>query len=771
MDDAVARQIELLKDRGDYRAAAVAYEDQGELGAARDLYEKLFDYGEAARIAELQGDDLRAIDICLQGGLHAGAETIRQRLMANLSEHLSAAGELFAARDYHGQAAEIAESLGQLQKAAEHYRQASNHARCAILLERLGRVRAAGEAWERQLVGDPDDHQAQVGLGRVLQRFGRHKEALESLTSALGGRAVPHEIHREASRRVAYSFFKLGLEEAGWTALTGAGFSRGHDPAEFCRPIDDELQGMERTGEEAAGTTLEGRYRVERPLETRAGAQYLARDLLSGTPVVVQFIPGHKDEHQEFYGGLDRLRETEVPSAVRLLEINRESGFVVTSFHGEVTLADTLHSDNPPTPLQARSIAKQLVHAMNGAHRAGVLHGALSPRCIWMTPFGGCVAGGWGNRHLEKSLATRTGGADSAIAYRAPELAIGRPADLRADLYSIAAVLYRCLTGDAPGADPRPPTPGCPEEFRMFFRAALSEDPSERPASGDELLRSLEDLPWMSVFLPQTAGPEPTVQSEQEERYETLEADHDGEGALVRDRLLDRQVRKLSIPEAEDRTTHLVDRLDVLAGPEHPVFQEILRYHTADGTLILEHLSGTPVGEMRSPLTTDACIDAAERLMRGLAAAHKQGVGVGTVNPQSVVVVGGALRLPIAASLLLTPDGDPARIEEDCRGFWEVFAGLLQANCETAGPTDIVATLAEQGLISPPDRTRLTDSSTGGISVVAHLDWFQELRRALDAQAVRQHIFDRVEALAREQAPGSQVAAQYLAERRADWGL
>jgi serine/threonine-protein kinase len=90
----------------------------------------------------------------------------------------------------------------------------------------------------------------------------------------------------------------------------------------------------------------------------------------------------------------------------------------------------------------------------------------------------------------------------------APEQAQGKRLDGRADLYALAAVAYRCITGRHPfsGADTpallyavvhkMPPRPGdtveLPPDVDRWFAIALAKSPDDRFASGNDLATALD---------------------------------------------------------------------------------------------------------------------------------------------------------------------------------------------------------------------------------------------------------------------------------------
>ena len=89
-------------------------------------------------------------------------------------------------------------------------------------------------------------------------------------------------------------------------------------------------------------------------------------------------------------------------------------------------------------------------------------------------------------------------------AYQAPELLMGDGGDARADLYSVASVMYHCLTGAVPFTADSPialiarvleETPVAPADLNPEVPVALSDlilrilskHPADRPGSASEL--------------------------------------------------------------------------------------------------------------------------------------------------------------------------------------------------------------------------------------------------------------------------------------------
>jgi serine/threonine protein kinase len=157
----------------------------------------------------------------------------------------------------------------------------------------------------------------------------------------------------------------------------------------------------------------------------------------------------------------------------------------------------------------AVSVARQVCRALAAAHARGIVHRDMKPENVFLVErdgvpvvkvldFGISKAGS-GKTHL-----TKTGMIMGTPSYMAPEQARGENVDLRADVYSIGALLYHALTGQRPfdSDDPavtlnmvlteEPPRPHVlsaevPEALELVVQRAMSKDPRERYQTTAEL--------------------------------------------------------------------------------------------------------------------------------------------------------------------------------------------------------------------------------------------------------------------------------------------
>jgi hypothetical protein len=117
------------------------------------------------------------------------------------------------------------------------------------------------------------------------------------------------------------------------------------------------------------------------------------------------------------------------------------------------TLEQELEKSGALPPLEAVRIAVRILAALEAAHVRGVVHRDLKPSNVFLTPEGPVKVADFGAALVDD--ARRSGRTDAGLvlgspAYMAPEQALGRETDDRADLYSLACVLYRMLSGRPP---------------------------------------------------------------------------------------------------------------------------------------------------------------------------------------------------------------------------------------------------------------------------------------------------------------------------------
>lgn len=185
----------------------------------------------------------------------------------------------------------------------------------------------------------------------------------------------------------------------------------------------------------------------------------------------------------------------------------------------------------------AVEIVRRAAQAMAAVHSRGIIHRDLKPSNIFIIRQGRSHAIKLIDFGMVKipepdDYYTQRGTFIGTPWFIAPEQAKGHEIDVRADVYSLGAVLFRLVTGrnafetrhliaylgrlvleEAPrAASIRKDTP---EELDELLARLLRRDPSERPADAGEVSRLLARLPKLSNELPRVAQSTPPPPMEQ----------------------------------------------------------------------------------------------------------------------------------------------------------------------------------------------------------------------------------------------------------------
>jgi serine/threonine-protein kinase len=99
---------------------------------------------------------------------------------------------------------------------------------------------------------------------------------------------------------------------------------------------------------------------------------------------------------------------------------------------------------------RAASIIADVANALHYAHEQGVIHRDVKPGNIILLSNNTVKLADFGIARLQSSNATQTGQMFGTPKYMAPEQIMGKPADARADIFSLGVVLYQLVTGVAP---------------------------------------------------------------------------------------------------------------------------------------------------------------------------------------------------------------------------------------------------------------------------------------------------------------------------------
>lgn len=232
-----------------------------------------------------------------------------------------------------------------------------------------------------------------------------------------------------------------------------------------------------------------GRYRIDGEIARGAyGIVYRATDLRLDRAVALKLLRLHEptsDTLERFFREARTAASLDHPGIVKVYESGVEGGrayFAMELLEGR-TVADRIVEGALPAP-EIASIGIAVAHALDYAHRRGVVHRDVKPSNIVLTPRGPVltdfgVAWSAGNERL-----TQTGELVGTPLYMPPEVLQrgAKAAEPRSDLYSLGAVLYEMATG-------RPPFDAA--SFLELSSQVLRDTPAPPPVLAEPILRCL----------------------------------------------------------------------------------------------------------------------------------------------------------------------------------------------------------------------------------------------------------------------------------------
>jgi len=292
----------------------------------------------------------------------------------------------------------------------------------------------------------------------------------------------------------------------------------------------ESAEATRREREALLGQTIAGRYLVRRLVgHGGMGAVYEAEHVGIGKRVAIKFVDPEfaKDERvvARFAREARAMSALESAHIVSVLDAGSEHGrpyLVMELLRGEdlgarlrrerkIALADTMH------------VAAQVLKGLARAHAAGIVHRDLKPDNVFLLRsdtdplFAKIVDFGVSKieRPRDRTSPLALTGRGTVLGtpfYMCPEQAQAQPdIDGRADLYSLGAIVFECLTGRPPhtgetyeqvivsicmrdAPDLRVLEPSLPSPVAAFVERALARDRALRFTSAERMLAALHDI-------------------------------------------------------------------------------------------------------------------------------------------------------------------------------------------------------------------------------------------------------------------------------------
>ncbi|OBH03958.1 protein kinase [Mycobacterium sp. E2699] len=242
------------------------------------------------------------------------------------------------------------------------------------------------------------------------------------------------------------------------------------------------------------------------------GRVYRAYDATTDRIVALKVLPPHLAEDQDFQQRFRReariaagLNDPHIVPIHGYGEIDGRLYVDMRLIEGRDLSEYIDESGGRLSPERTVAVIEQVAAALDSAHRVGLVHRDIKPKNILVTNahnFVYLIDFGLARAESDTQL-TQTGATMGTVAYLAPERFKGTT-DHRADVYSLACVLYECLTGSRPypgdsleeqlhaHVNAPPPrasitAPGIPPAFDAVIARGMAKDPEARYQSAIEL--------------------------------------------------------------------------------------------------------------------------------------------------------------------------------------------------------------------------------------------------------------------------------------------
>ncbi len=265
----------------------------------------------------------------------------------------------------------------------------------------------------------------------------------------------------------------------------------------------------------APGTVLAQRYEILREIgRGERSIVFEAHDSEREEQVSVKLLsPAAAIAHltrDQLRRDSDALRAVDHPGIRKPRDL-LEAGFatlIVADWIEGIDLGSRISMQGPLGPHEAGLIGRGIAEALAAAHAQGLLHRDVKPENILLPDSGGAVLTDFGCAPLDGQEAPLDeDGSARNDGFFSPEVAEGRYADARSDIYALGMSLYYALVGalpertgplgaPAPRADgfhPAGVRPDVPKWLDEIVARATCAEPAARIETAERLARALDE--------------------------------------------------------------------------------------------------------------------------------------------------------------------------------------------------------------------------------------------------------------------------------------
>lgn len=358
-------------------------------------------------------------------------------------------------------------------------------------------------------------------------------------------------------------------------------------------------------GGDMLGRVIKGRYKLIDEIGRGSFATvYIVRDIKTNRIFAMKAMLNEFGDDGELLARFQReahiLLTLHDPHIVRIFEYGDENDlhYILMDYIDGQNLKYHTLTSGPMEPARAIDYTLQIAEGLDTAYKNGVVHRDIKPQNIVINSQGEVKITDFGLARSRETVTLTQSNVFMGTAYYIPpeQAESGRSADIRSDLYSVAAVLFEMLSGHPPyegdsavdivvkHMNDKVPSicsmrPELPRELDQFMQKAMAKLPADRFSTPREFINALEKvqelIPTVSIDRQDTAERPPLVE-------------HDGEGKDAREQQAAARKQARFLVLSSNQTIPLAGELMVV-GRHDPVLGINPEINLADKTVGRRH--------------------------------------------------------------------------------------------------------------------------------------------------------------------------------------
>lgn len=285
--------------------------------------------------------------------------------------------------------------------------------------------------------------------------------------------------------------------------------------------MDQPNSNGDKPADDISGKTLGDFHIVRRIGQGGMGQVYLAEQTSLKRKVALKFLrpdlAANEVALSRFRTEAESVAKINHPNIVQVFTVGQHDSmqFMALEYVEGMNLRDYLTKKGAPDLQRAVLIMRQVAAALQRASETGIVHRDIKPENILLTRKGEVKVTDFGLSRVfgtdDTLNLTKSGMTMGTPLYMSPEQVQGQSVDPRSDIYSFGVTCYHILAGQPPftgqnafevalkHVNEKPKSiaelrPDLPAELCQLVDRMILKDPAQRPQSGREVLKVLNNL-------------------------------------------------------------------------------------------------------------------------------------------------------------------------------------------------------------------------------------------------------------------------------------